>query len=313
MNGSGALSRSLSNSAVVVLGGGHGLAAVLTALRNEGADLTVIVSIAEKEERDAEPQQRFGGRTSEDLRRSLEALTDEEGALLRAIRRPLAIERLGRQPLGNLVLGSVARAFGDYATASKWLGEQLGIAGSVLPATTQPLRLTFESAGAGAAPTSSGGSGRELPRVRFASPHVDTPESAVKAIEEAQWVLLAPGPLYDSVLATAAVPDLNAALTRTRAHVLWIANLAPDTRQMAGMSGIDHLRACSLHALRVDVVLHDPTAELEFDASGLERYGATLVERSLRRNSESLLHDPGRLRAALRELITSESAAAVAP
>ena len=59
----------------------------------------------------------------EDLRRSLESLSGEEGALVRAIRRPLTIERLGKQPLGNLVIASVASAFGDYETASRWLGE----------------------------------------------------------------------------------------------------------------------------------------------------------------------------------------------
>lgn len=284
---------------------------MLQALRHEGADVTVIVSLAYEEEQDAEPEQRLRGRTAEDLRRSLEALTDDEGALLRAIRRPLSIERLGRQPLGNLILGSVARAFGDYGTASKWLGEQLGVAGSVLPATTQPVLRKFEPAGSGSTPTDGGGSGRQLPRLRFASPDIDSPEPAVAAIEEAHWVLLAPGPLYECVLSTAAVPDLNAALARTRARVMWIANLTPDGHQMAGMSGMDHLQAYSLHGLRVDVVLHDPTAELRFDADELAIYGANSVERPLRRNDDSALHDSDRLRAALRDLIVSETGAAV--
>ena len=61
----------------------------------------------------------------------------------------MTIERLGRQPLGNLMIGSVARAFGDYGTATKWLGEKLGVAGAVLPATTQPVLREIEPAGRG--------------------------------------------------------------------------------------------------------------------------------------------------------------------
>src|ERR1700760_4726690 len=128
--------QSLSNRPIVVLGGGRGLAAVLQALRHEGADVTVIVSLAYEEEQDAEPEQRLRGRTAEDLRRSLEALTEDGGPLLGATRRPFSIERLGRQPLGNLILGSVARAFADYGTASKWLGEQLCVARAGLAAAT---------------------------------------------------------------------------------------------------------------------------------------------------------------------------------
>ena len=103
----------------------------------------------------------------------------------------------------------------------------------------------------------------------------------------------------------------GAALARTRARVMWIANFAPDGHQMAGMSGMDHLQAYSLHGVRVDVVLHDPTAKLRFDADVLAIYGATSVERPLRRNDETALHDSDRLRAALRDLIVSETGAAV--
>ena len=98
----------------------------------------MIVSIAYDEDVSQEAQARPTGRTVEDLRRSLEALTDDEGALLRAIRRPLTVGPLGEQPLGNLVIGSVASAFGDYGTASRWLGEQLGIAARYCPPRLRP-------------------------------------------------------------------------------------------------------------------------------------------------------------------------------
>jgi uncharacterized cofD-like protein len=301
--------QSQSNRAIVVLGGGRGLAAVLRALRDADYDLTVIVSIAYAEEQAAGPEQRMTAETVEDLRRSLETLTGEEDPLLRAIRRPLSIERLGRQPLGNLVLASVASAFGDYGAASVWLGEQLGIAGAVLPATTQPLPRQIETAEE--ASTSGRAGAGQVRRLSFAGDAV-TPEPALTAIARAQWVLVAPGPLYESVLSTAAVPDVAASLARTRARVLWIANLQAGSGESADMTAIDHLRVLTLHGVRVDGVLHDPSAPLRFDVSELEGEGVESIARPLRADGESGGHDPERLRAALEELIGS-SATAIPP
>jgi uncharacterized cofD-like protein len=281
---------------------------VLRALRGHDRDLTVIVPIAHDANVSQAGQDHPGEGTVEDLRRSLEALSDEQGVLLRAIRRPLTVGRLGEQPLGNLVIGSVASAFDDYSTASRWLGEQLGIAGAVLPATTQPVFRELEAVGEPSG-VPRGGSGQELWRVTFRSENIEAPAAAVAAIKEARWVLLAPGSLYQSVLSTVAVPDVAAALARTRARVVWIANLEPGTRDTADVTGIDHLRALALHGVRVEVVLHDPAASLRFDAAGLQSFGVKSMPRALRSSHDARLHDPASLRAALGDLLGSRVSA----
>jgi uncharacterized cofD-like protein len=286
------------NRAIVVLGGGRGLAVVLQALRQESFVLTVIVSIAYEQGQADEGRPQQDARTVEDLRHSLELLTDEEDALLRAIRRPLSIERLGRQPLGNLVLASVALAFDDYGRASVWLGEQLGVAGAVLPATTQPSPYEIEA-------------GYQSKRLTFTTEDAETPEPVITAIKGAQCVLLAPGSLYESVLCTAAVPAVAAALASTSARVIWIANLEAREGATANMTAIDHLRALTLHGVRVDAVLHDPSAPLRFDGAELESHGVESIARTLRGDADRAVHDPERLCATLRELIESSESTAV--
>lgn len=246
----------------------------------------MIVSIAYKPGDGDEVQRRVTGASVEDLRRSLEALSGEEGPLLRAIRRPLTIERLGQHPLGNLVIASAASAFDDYGRASVWLGEQLGIEGAVLPATSEPVRWQTDASS----------------RLRFAGDRIDSPLAAVEAIEQSQWALLAPGSLYRSVIATAAVPDLATALSATPARVVWIANLAHDSNQRADLTAIDHLRALRLNGVRVDSVLYDPSAALRFDAAELARHGVEAIPRSLGGGRDPRLHDPKRLRSALGDL-----------
>ena len=298
-----------SNNAVVVLGAGRGLAAVLRALRGQGTRLTVIVSIADRRGDGDEVQRRVTGASVEDLRRSLEALSGEEGALLRAMRRPLTIERLGRHPLGNLVIASAASAFDGYGRASAWLGERLGIEGAVLPATSEPVRWEIEPV----EDTGEANSQRDFvdrpSKLRFIGDRIDSPAAAVDSIENCHCALLAPGSLYRSVLSTVAVPDLAAALRTTQARMVWIANLGHDADQRPNMTATGHLLALRLNGVRVDAVLYDPSATLSFDASELARYGVEAIPRPLRSTPEPRAHDPERLRSALGELVALQPAA----
>jgi uncharacterized cofD-like protein len=276
---------------------------VLRALRGQGTHLTVIVNIAYQPGDGDDVQRRVTGASVEDLRRALETLSSEERPLLRAIRRPLTIERLGRHPLGNLVIASAASAFDDYGRASAWLGEQLGIEGAVLPATAELVRWQIEPFEDTQAPGSPGASVVRPSRLRFIADRIDSPVAAVDAIGRSEHALLAPGSLYRSVLSTAAVPDLAAALGTTAARVLWIASLERDPEEPATMTAIDHLQALRMNGVRVDAALFDPSAPLRFDASELARYGVEAMPRPLRSIRNPRVHDPKRLRAALRELM----------
>jgi uncharacterized cofD-like protein len=279
------------------------LTSVIRALRGQGAPLTVIVSIAYEQQDGDEARQRITGASVEDLRRSLEALSGEEGALARAIRRPLTFERLGRHPLGNLVIASAAAGFDDYGQASLWLGEQLGIDGAVLPATTEPVRREIEIVTEAVA----GGGERTYARLRLIADRVEAPAAAVSAIERAQCAILAPGSLYRSILSTAAVPELASALRRTDAPVVWVANLEPESGEAGNLSSMDHLLALRMHGVRVDVVLHDPSATVTFEPAELEVYGVRSMVRPLRGRTNPGVHDPQSLRSALDDVVGSPS------
>jgi uncharacterized cofD-like protein len=275
---------------------------VLRALRRDVLPLTVVVSIAYEGEHGANVQHRVTGATVEDLRRSLEEITGEEGALLRAIRRPLTVERLGRHPLGNLVIASLAAAFGDYGRASIWLGEQLGVDGAVLPATVEPVRIDLASP-AEAPGDADLSPARTLRQLRFVGERIESPEAAVSAIAGARWALLAPGSLYRSMLSVAATPAIASALRATQARVIWIANLEPGSDETARMSGLDHLRALKLHGIPVDVALLDPSAGIKLQPSDLAACGGEALLRPMRSGGSDAEHEPDLLQAALAGLI----------
>jgi 2-phospho-L-lactate transferase/gluconeogenesis factor (CofD/UPF0052 family) len=267
---------------VAVLGRGRGLGTVLRALRARGVRLDAIVASARPAGFDASQDAASAPDVTE-LRRSLQALTDDRVALSRALRRPLMIDRLGRHPLGDLLLGSLAAAFGDLAEASTWLGEQLGIDGSVLPVTTEPLMYAIDDG-----------------RLRFSPERPVVSPAVTGAVRDARLVLLAPGDLFAGVLAAAAVPAVAGALVGARGRVVWIANLAPASETLS-----DQLSTIRRHGVRVDAVLCDPRAPLcAADPAGgrLVADGVVLIPRSLC-GPKADAHDRELLGDALTELL----------
>ena len=228
---------------VAVLGGGHGLAA---ALRDDGAELTAIVTVADDGGSSGELRRRTGGPAVGDLRRSLVALGDGEVALTRAFNLPLTVDRLGRHPLGNLLILSLASAFGDLEKASEWLCERLGIGAVVLPATIEPVSLVADAGGKLIHGESAIGATRaKLRRLHFSPARPTVPDAVPAAIEHADWVLLAPGSLFTSVLAASALPDVARALRAPRR--LWCGSVTSTrtrSRQRAWQPAIT-LRSCA--------------------------------------------------------------------
>jgi uncharacterized cofD-like protein len=287
---------------IVALGGGHGLTAVLTALRDQPGELTAIVTVADDGGSSGELRRRREGPAVGDMRRALISLAGKEVALARAFARPVSLDPLGRHPLGNLVIRSVSDAFGDLEQASEWLGEQLRISGRVLPASAAPVSLVAEAGNQVIHGEQAIGAARaSIRHLRFSPERPTVPKATVETIDQADLVLLGPGSLFTSVLAVGALPDVGTALARTTGRVVWICNLEPEPVETAGMTACDHLEALRRHGVRVDTVLYDPTADLHFDAEQLADEGLEPLPRLLR-SALPGTHDPALLRAALNEL-----------
>ncbi|MBV9047496.1 MAG: YvcK family protein [Solirubrobacterales bacterium] len=285
-----------------MLGGGHGLTAVLSALRHHPAELTAIVTVADDGGSSGELRRRREGPAVGDMRRALISLADDDAALARAFARPLSIETLGSHPLGNLVIRSVTDAFGDLEQASEWLGRQLGVSGRVLPASAEPVSLLAEAENGIIEGEQAIGAARvRIKRIRFSPERPAVPKATREKVREADLVLLGPGSLFTSVLAACALPDVARALARTAGRVVWICNLEPEPVETAGMTAWEHLAALRRHGVRVDAVLYDPRAKLHFDADRLSARGYEPLPRLLR-SARPGAHDPALLRVALEEL-----------
>ena len=302
---------------VVALGGGHGLAASLSALRHVTDSLTAVVTVADDGGSSGRLRQEFGVLPPGDLRMALAALCgdDEWGRTWSEVvqHRFVSSGSLHGHAVGNLLIVALwERLAGNPVAALDWVGRLLGVEGRVLPMSSVPLDIMatvlgddpsapddmIEIRGQQAVATTRG----NVAGIALLPEEPPACSEAVEAVRAADWLVLGPGSWFTSVLPHLLVPDLAQAIVTSPARLLISLNLAPQPGETAGFSPETHLEVLAAHApdLQVDVVLADSKSVR--DPETLRRVtaalGGELVLAAVASDDGSPRHDPGRLASA---------------
>ena len=299
----------------VALGGGHGLAASLGALRRVTDDLTAIVTVADDGGSSGRLRRDFGVLPPGDLRMALAALCrdDEWGTTWSQVaqHRFGGDTELAGHAVGNLLIVALWDLLGDTVAGLDWVGRLLGTAGRVLPMAAVPLDIVAEVVGADPArphevttvqgqvecATTPG----QVRSITLVPPDPPAVPEAVRAVLDADWIVFGPGSWFTSVLPHLLVPELSAALHVTAARRLVVLNLVPQPGETGGFSPNRHLEVLAAHApgLSVDVVLADTKAVGAGSLDDLEKgagiLGARLVLADVAAADGTPRHDPERL------------------
>ncbi|HEY0935530.1 MAG TPA: uridine diphosphate-N-acetylglucosamine-binding protein YvcK [Trebonia sp.] len=305
---------------VVALGGGHGLAASLSALRRVTDEVTAIVTVADDGGSSGRLRQEFGVLPPGDLRMALAALCGDDDwgtTWARVVQHRFGGGGdLDGHSLGNLLIAGLWDLLGDPVAGLDWVGRLLRVTGRVLPMAAVPLDIVARVEGAdparpGEITTVRGQAAVAVTPGRVRSITLLPPDppavpEAVAAVLEADWVVFGPGSWFSSVLPHLLVPSLRSALTATAARKLVTLNLVPQPGETEGFSPHRHLEVLADHApsLAFDVVLADSGA-----VAGAEqdlRKAAEMLCASLAladvAEADGVRHDPVRLAAAFRQV-----------
>ncbi len=306
---------------VVALGGGHGLATSLGALRLVTDRVTAIVTVADDGGSSGRLRAEFDVLPPGDLRMALAALC-EDGPWGSTWADVLQHRFGGSGPLaghslGNLLIVAIWDQLGDTVAGLDLVGRLLNSRGRVLPMAAQPLEIEAEVLGHNPlwpdelvtvrgqhrVATTPG-------RVQSIRLHPERPPSCpetITAVEQADWIILGPGSWFTSVLPHVLVPELSAALAASPARRVLNLNLEVHRGETRGFRATDHLHSLARHApqLRLDVVLADPSVANEDDhlAEVAGELGAALVVTPVAAAGEPGQHDRLRLAAAYRDLL----------
>lgn len=295
--------RNHKGPAVVALGGGHGLAVALRAIRGYAGSVTAVVSVADDGGSSGRLRRDHGVPAPGDLRRCLVALAGEDTLWSRAFEHRFSGGELHGHALGNLVIVGLAEMLQDFTRALDAAGELVHAIGRVLPATTDPVVLKADVEGhpvqGQVAVKNSTGRVRQVELVPGDA--VACPD-AVAAIGGADQIVLAPGSLFTSLIPVLCVRELREAVAVATARVVQVANLRPQIPETEGLDATDHLVAVLDHGGRVDDFLYEPGAALAVDEEHVRRLGVRPVPAQVG-DGGGEIHDPARLALALAALL----------
>lgn len=298
---------------IVALGGGHGLAASLAALRQVTDDLAAVVTVADDGGSSGRLRDEFGVLPPGDLRQALAALCgdDEWGRTwAQVLQHRLDSEGpLHNHAVGNLLIVALWDLLGEHVDGLEWVARLLGARGRVLPMCAVPLEITAQVSGLD--PTDPARAqlirgqsevATTVGQVQSVSLVPDDPPAcpeAVGAIRQADAVVLGPGSWFTSVMPHLMVPELAKALHETAARRVLTLNLAPQAGETRGFSPERHLEVLAAHGpqLRLDVVVADAAFVVDRPAlaAAATRLGAELVLADVAQRDGSPRHDPRRL------------------
>ena len=246
---------------IVAIGGGTGLSTLLRGLKERTANLTAIVSVADDGGSTGRLREQLGIPAVGDIRNCLVALAETETAMGDLLQYRFGADEgsLAGHAVGNLLISAMnAIDDGDFEAAVREMNRVLAVRGSVVPASGTPLtlhaRLRDGTEIAGQARVNRM---RGIERVWVEPTDVRASRDALRAIAEADLLVLGPGSLYTSVLATVLVPELRAALATTAAVRVYAANVATQAGETEGYDLADHVEALAAHGVGdlIDLVL----------------------------------------------------------
>ncbi len=231
---------------IVAIGGGTGLATLLSGLKRHSSNITAIVTVADDGGSSGVLRRELGVQPPGDIRNCLAALSTQEPLITKLFQyRFSAGTGLEGHSFGNLFLSALSAITGNLETAITASSRVLAVQGQVVPATNADVRLWAELENGERIEGESAIGQAQSPVVRLGClpEHPPALPSALQAIANADLILLGPGSLYTSLLPNLLVPELVIAIQKSRAPKLYICNLMTQPGETDGLNVEGHLRA----------------------------------------------------------------------
>lgn len=289
------------NPKVVTIGGGHGQAALLAALRPLLCDITAIVSVADDGGCSGRLRKDLGMPPPGDLRRCLSTLARDRELAEKFELRLIEPGREGRSA-GNLALSDAFREYGSLQKAVDWAADLLRCVGRVVPVAESPGVLVVYDLRDGRIEGETHVESVSSPMAAMVHGPTQTNPVAFEAIQDADLILMGPGSFFTSTLATVTTANVAEALVQAPAPKVLIANLTDEGEQTRGFT-VDHYVRMMRDHLTIASVGGDAELSVLVHVDGPDAEGVlsdgTLFMASPVALPGKLVHDPALLSEAL--------------
>ena len=242
---------------IVAIGGGTGLSTLLRGIKEYTDRLTAIVTVADDGGSSGKLRRTLGVLPPGDIRQCIAALADSEPLVTQLFQYRFGEGTgLDGHSFGNLFIAAMAGVTGNFERAILESSRVLAVRGQILPSTLQNVTLNAdtrdpEPTGNGLARVTGESEiahrGRPIERVYLEPEHAPAYPGVVRAILDADLIVVGPGSLYTSVLPNLLVDDIHRALESSNALKVYICNVATQPGETDHFTIGDHFDALTQH------------------------------------------------------------------
>ena len=258
---------------VVAIGGGTGLSVLLRGLKKYPLEITAIVTVADDGGSSGKIRSDMNIPSPGDIRNVIAALSDVEPYLEKMFQYRFDSGEVKGHPVGNLMIAAMTDIHGDFSTAVKVMSRILNVRGTVLPTTNDIATLNAvlsdgEIIRGESSITKAGG---VIDHVYITPSRVKPNEDVLKAIEEADYIIMGPGSLYTSIIPNLVISNVSEKIRESNAKKIYVCNVMTQHGETDNYSVCDHIVAINKHVEEniFDLVIANSR---EFDDSILSKY-----------------------------------------
>ena len=258
---------------VVTIGGGTGLSVLLRGLKKYPLEITAVVTVADDGGSSGKIRSDMNIPSPGDIRNVIAALSDVEPYLEKMFQYRFDSGEVKGHPVGNLMIAAMTDIHGDFSTAVKVMSRILNVRGTVLPTTNDIATLNAvlsdgEIIRGESSITKAGG---VIDHVYITPSRVKPNEDVLKAIEEADYIIMGPGSLYTSIIPNLVISNVSEKIRESNAKKIYVCNVMTQHGETDNYSVCDHIVAINKHVEEniFNLVIANSR---EFDDSILSKY-----------------------------------------
>lgn len=247
------------NKKVVILGGGTGTSTLVRGLKQFPVDMTVVVSVCDDGRSTGKLREEFDIPAVGDLRKVLASMSDTEPLFEKLLEyRFKTTSDLNGHAVGNLLLAALCNITGNMSDGIESLSNVLNIRGRVLPLTEDNVILMgkMEDNSIVEGEHNITDSEKKIKDIYYKESPVITP-TVIKAIKEADMIILSMGSLYTSIICNLISEDVIKAIDSSKGKILYICNMFTQPGETDGFALTDHIKVLNRHLgkRKIDVVI----------------------------------------------------------
>ncbi|MGX7031096.1 gluconeogenesis factor YvcK family protein [Vagococcus zengguangii] len=240
---------------IVVIGGGTGLPVILRGLKNQGADITAIVTVADDGGSSGSLRDTIKMAPPGDLRNVLVSLSEMPKLYedLFQYRFKKEDDFLANHSVGNLIIAALSEMRGSMYEAVRLLGKIMQVDGNVYPVSEKSLTLHAEFddgtcvEGESSIAKHRGNIERVYVKNAYDEEQPQAARKVVQAILNADMIVLGPGSLFTSILPNLMVKEVGEALKQTKAEIVYICNIMTQKGETEHFSDANHVQVLHKH------------------------------------------------------------------